>query len=295
MRSRFGLAPAETLAFFGAVSTVLKTAASAVAAFLILLAVPVRAQEVAAGGDFSAHFPAALRGPFVADPSVVTALDCGTGEACEGPLNFQRLIEAKAASSGKAAAPGTNPFNLEISKGIIDTIEKDLKQIRDNADAGSNQLSFRFLTHPATRAELVGVVDRMDRQFIKDSGSDLTEAQQDCGEISLIYRFSYFIKENGGQKSRMPITMNIVFPALPGNTQDGAVTCQGVAKRWRTEYERPEGRSTQQIVADLLDPATGPLALIKGEDMLRIELNTQAYRLPAGDERPGISVPRPNT
>src|ERR1700731_3250746 len=150
--------------------------------------------------DFSARYPPELRGPFVSDPAVVTALDCGESATCDGPLNFQRLIEAKAASSGTAAAHGTNPFSLPISKKIIGTIETDLAQIRKKAGAGSEQLDFHFLTHPETRAELVGVVNRMDRKFIKDSGSALTPAQQACGEISLIYRFSYFIKANGGQK-----------------------------------------------------------------------------------------------
>ncbi|MES0056568.1 hypothetical protein NKJ66_23460 [Mesorhizobium sp. M0078] len=46
------------------------------------------------------------------------------------------------------------------------------------------------------------------------------------------------------------------------------------------ELDRPVGRALEKVEA-LLDPGSGPLALIKGEDMLRIEINAQVYRKPA--------------
>ena len=55
--------------------------------------------------------------------------------------------------------------------------------------------------------ELVGAINRMDRQFIKDPTVGLTHAQLGCGEISLIYRFSYSIRD-GKQTSRLPVTLN---------------------------------------------------------------------------------------
>jgi len=55
--------------------------------------------------------------------------------------------------------------------------------------------------------ELVGAINRMDRQFIKDPTVGLTYAQLGCGEISLIYGFSYSIRD-GKQTSRLPVTLN---------------------------------------------------------------------------------------
>ena len=42
-------------------------------------------------------------------------------------------------------------------------------------------------------------------------------AQLGCGEVSLVYRFSYSIRD-GKQVSRLPVTLNMVFPALPSRT-----------------------------------------------------------------------------
>jgi len=48
----------------------------------------------------------------------------------------------------------------------------------------------RIPDRPGSRVELVGAINRMDRQFSKDPTVGLTHAQLGCGEISLIYRFS---------------------------------------------------------------------------------------------------------
>jgi len=225
--------------------------------------------------DYSGEVPANLRGPFVFEPDVIVALDCADNDPCDGPLNFRRLIEAKAREHEDVAHK--NPFLLGIAAPIERVLTADLKELTKKAGASGFQLHTEFLTDPGSRIELVGVVNRMDRQFITDVS--LFPAQRDCGEISVIYRFSYDLAD--GRKSRLPVTMNIVFPALPADTLDGAITCQGVADRWVKELDRPVGRAPQQKVKDLLDAGHGPLALIRGEDMLRIEINAQVYRKPA--------------
>lgn len=234
------------------------------------------AGETIASPGYSAEVPKSLRGPFVFEPGVIMILDCSQHDPCDGPLNFRRLIEAKAEKYEQVGHK--NPFLLGIALPVRETLATDLKEITQAAGAEGFQLHKEFLTDPGSRIELVGIVNRMDRQFISDAS--LTPAQRDCGEISVIYRFSYDIAK--GRKSRLPVTMNIVFPALPGDTQNGAITCQQVAKRWVKEVERPSGRAPLQKVDDLLDTDDGPLALIKGEDMLRIEINAQVYRKPAG-------------
>ena len=255
--------------------------------------------------DFSASVPEELRGPFVSEPKVLQRLECPT-EECDGPLSFTRLIQAR--QSNAKAGPGgngkqtvsqkvlndqakkkkceeppdvstldaDNPFMLRVSREILVNVWCDLHDLRFAAEATEDrQLSQRFLIDEGSRVELVGIVNRMDRQFIKDTR--LTEEQRTCGEISLIYRFSYSIRD-GKQTSRLPVTLNLVFPALPADTKGGKVTCQMIADRWVKETERSPNREPAQIVADLTNPADGPLAFIDGKEIDRVELNMQAYR-----------------
>jgi hypothetical protein len=123
----------------------------------------------------------------------------------------------------------------------------------------------------------------MDRQFIKDPSVGLSHAQLGCGEVSLIYRFSYSIRD-GKQASRLPVTLNMVFPALPSKSVAGPVDCANIAQRWIDESAKPEGRTPQQQAADLLDRKHGPLAYIDGRDLIRLELNMQAYRKGASSD-----------
>ena len=249
------------------------------AALLLLLALSLLAvpspSSADKSNDYSGEVPINLRGPFVFEPEVIVALDCAQHDPCDGPLNFRRLIEAKARNYEEVAHK--NPFKLKIARSIQVKFAEDLDDLTKLAGAEGSQLHTEFLTDPGSRIELVGVVNRMDRQFITDVS--LLPAQRDCGEISVIYRFSYDL--TNGRQSRLPVTMNIVFPALPGDTQGGTVTCQSVADRWVKELDRPVGRAPLEKVEALLDPGSGPLALIKGEDMLRIEINAQVYRKPA--------------
>jgi hypothetical protein len=234
-----------------------------------------------------AALPDGIRGPFVSRPEVTERLDCPT-DACDGPLNFAKLIQARLPKPERTGA--VNPFNLGVTHVVRDTVEQDLNEIRNDVGADDDkQLSPRFLTDEGSRVELVGVIDRMDRQFIKDPTLKLTREQLDCGEISLIYRFSYSIRRDT-QKSRLPVTMNIVLPAVPYDTRGGKITCQNIARRWLKEIRKPPGRTPEQTVADLLNPDSGPLAFITGKDILRLELNMQAYRLAAStDDMPGGS------
>ena len=67
--------------------------------------------------------------------------------------------------------------------------------MRKAAKATEGQLSEDFLTDKNARAELVGVINRMDRQFIKDP------AAADAGATRLrrnrvVYRFAYSLQDN---------------------------------------------------------------------------------------------------
>jgi hypothetical protein len=87
--------------------------------------------------------------------------------------------------------------------------------------------------------------------------------------------------------SRLPVTLNLVLPAIPRDPRKGVTTCQGAAAPWLAELRRPAGRTPEQVVADLTNPAKGAkgiVALIDGRDIERVELNIQAYRISAGSD-----------
>ena len=223
--------------------------------------------------------PPAVRGPFVSNPDVLTELDCPDIH-CDGPLNFTRLMLARASTNKKADPNAGNPFNLSVAQQIQNTIQKDLTDLATKRHAAGFQLKETFLTDEGSRVELVGVINRMDRQFIKDTSQRLTRDQLRCGEISVIYRFGYSLRDRD-QKSRLPVTLNIVFPALPSDTKKGAITCRSVAQRWLDSIRNRDDRDTKKSAAELVDAIKGPLAFIDGRDMLRLELNIQGYRKPA--------------
>ncbi|HET7435773.1 MAG TPA: hypothetical protein VFN10_13775 [Thermoanaerobaculia bacterium] len=228
--------------------------------------------------DYSGEIPAAVRGPFVSDPAVLRELDCPTPQ-CNGPLNFARLMQARIPPKSRQRMTG-NPFTLPIAAKILSLVESDLNDLRVIAGATEGQLSPKFLTDAGSRVELVGAINRMDRQFIRDPSAGLTPRQLDCGEVSLLYRFSYSIRD-GKQQSRLPVTLNLVFPALPSH---GRVTCQEIARRWVGEMESQAVRSPKRHAADLRNGDRGALAFITGRELLRVELNMQAYRKSASTD-----------
>ena len=233
--------------------------------------------------------PASISGPFVSDPDVLSRLDYASPDGdCRnsGPLAFACLIQARVPGDegGSAGGAGSNPFNLPVASAILKTINDDLNSFQtSNGIDPAQQLNPGFLTHPASRIELVGIVNRIDRQFINDIVPG-AEDHDRCGEISLIYRFAYSLNE-GAVASRLPVTMNIVFPAIPRSRPRGAADCSGVAKRWVREMDRPPGRGVDQIVADLTNREDGIVSILDGRDIERLELNMQAYRIKAGADQ----------
>jgi hypothetical protein len=250
------------------------TTALALALFLMTSFVIALADD---GSDYEQAIPQELRGPFVSRPDVVPLLECPNSD-CRGPLSFVQLIEARLPPSATRTMANDNPFNHPVAEQIRTIISGDIEERSGKWGLADDKLNQKFLTDPNSRVQLVGIVNRMDRQFIKDPARAAGE-QRNCGEISVIYRFFYSIRD-GRQSSRLPVTMNLVFPAVPSDTRGGAITCAAIAQRWLDEMARPLDRSPAQIVRDLTDPSSGPLSTISGHDLERLELNVQAYRAP---------------
>src|SRR3954452_10117054 len=81
----------------------------------ILICVP--ATRAIAEQSYENHVPVAVRGPFISSAPIVAELDCPNGE-CGGPLDFSRLIQARAETSSMKEAFGRNPFKLKIARQI---------------------------------------------------------------------------------------------------------------------------------------------------------------------------------
>ncbi|WP_223619799.1 hypothetical protein [Lysobacter sp. ESA13C] len=250
-----------------------------------------QAQQRSADQRASVPFdlPEFASGPYIADPQVIALLDRYSPDGdCErsGALVFPCLIQALAESHDHEVpvGPSANPFNLQVASEIRATIEQDLTSYRTQGNVfAEQQIHPAFLAHAGSRMELVGIVNRMDRQFIKDIVPGKENAAR-CGEISVIYRFSYSIKygsedfNHGMAASRLPVTMNVVFPAVPETAGSKMTSCREAAQAWMAEMGRPRDRTPAEVVKDIENPSGGVLSGISGQDIERIELNIQAFR-----------------
>ncbi len=106
-----------------------------------------------------------------------------------------------------------------------------------------------WLKSPSARFELVGVVNRLDRQPFHP---------EKCGEVRLVYRLSY--EKSKDLRSRLPMTVNVVH-WVEGD-------CQAAAKSWsESDLAGPKGPLSPERLA--------PAALKS------IEVNLQSVRWPS--------------
>lgn len=204
-------------------------------------------------------------GPFIADPEVLKILDCPDSD-CEGPLSFVHLMQSNLYKKIRGITlPGNNPFVVREKETaeIVSTVKTDLDNIRVANGSPPFQLDPNFLQHPSSRVQLVGIINRMDRQLHQ------SQRESKCGEVSLIYRFAYPL-------SRLPVTMNIVFPAAAGS-----LNCKTAAKRWLKALEAQGSESPEDFAKRLMSKRIGPIPHLVGRNISRLELNMQTYRKPA--------------
>ncbi|MCA9717201.1 MAG: hypothetical protein KC468_21180, partial [Myxococcales bacterium] len=130
-----------------------------------------------------------------------------------------------------------------------------------------------WLGSEKTRFELIGVVNRVDRQPFEPAH---------CGETRLIYRLAYSTTLGGEPlSSRLPMTVNVVYWQDPEGAADGdagVTRCREVARRWLV----PDALSGDALARRLRAPG-GPLAPTRVSDatLKSVELNVQSVRWPA--------------
>ncbi|WP_275791453.1 hypothetical protein [Pararhizobium gei] len=251
---------------------------------LLLVHVPDRG-GAASEQHVTATIPAPLVGPYIIDPTTLAELDQQDGDCAKaGSLNFQCLVFKDDRSMMKEEDFASNPFQLSVFDEVRKTVKADLESLPKHTEFGggnAKSLDIGFLTYAGARIELVGVINRMDRQFNRDRVDGRGE-RLECGEISAIYRFAYEGRlpstaiGTRDYRSRLPVTMNVVFPARPWSK---AISCQDVARRW---LDYADGLKNGTPTGDLVKQAKLLVSVLKPEDIERIELNMQGSRVAAG-------------
>ncbi|MFO7566985.1 MAG: hypothetical protein R6X02_30350 [Enhygromyxa sp.] len=127
------------------------------------------------------------------------------------------------------------------------------------------QFDLSWLSSPDTRFELIGVVNRMDRQVF---------APERFGETRLIYRLAYTRTQRGvSVDSRLPMTINVVFWQR-GDQADR----RAIQSRWQAEPELAGAELAAWLRADGHALASAQLdpGLLKS-----VEIDVQTERWPS--------------
>lgn len=167
---------------------------------------------------------------------------------------------------GASARGASELAKLPRYQQMVDVLEEDLREIQrsDHAAGVGMQkphrlFDARWLTAASARFELVGVVNRVDRDPFDQSADR-------CGEARLIYRLAYRTEAGGNiVDSRLPMTINVV------TWQEG--DCADVVQRWRA----PAEIHGAELAAWLR--TSGPFS--RPGSLKSVEVNFQSVRWPS--------------
>jgi hypothetical protein len=218
------------------------------------------------------------RGAAITDPLALRELDRGKF-GLSHVLLPTRSADAPISNSQLFALPSMLP----VRKALDDEFERYVgrhkaDQPTETIGVGSAfdlQLFDRALLYsPDSRFMLAGIVNRMDRAYLRETN---------CGEIRLIYRLTRTNLPATGDAAtspRLPMTLNLVLKAKGDHvtTRDGAaVTCAEIARRWLATADSP---LTGVRLAEELLSSDGPLDLIEPDNIDLIETNLQIAHMP---------------
>lgn len=206
------------------------------------------------------------------------------------------ILERQGLSFGRQlGAPAEDAQSLLTASryaSFVSIIERDLTELsrRDGVariqfplDLGRMNYVFdpKWLHSPDARFQLVGVVNRLDMQFL---------TPKECGQLRLIYRLS--LQPKGRPVVRLPMTINVIrpLPMSPGGS------CRAIAQQWRA---LPANASKRNAAVKWIVTQLPPMS--------RLETNFQnlhgpgnpaaddhaEYVLRSFDVRPDRLIPRP--
>jgi hypothetical protein len=197
------------------------------------------------------------------DPAVLSALE-------SRGLTLARFLGATDGTRDNAALAQTAAYASiadALSREVADHAARDPKAGVGVARFSHRLFDVRWLRSDKTRYELVGVVNRFDRQPFH-AGS--------CGETRLVYRLAY-TSERGETvvQSRLPMTIGVEL-----TVPRGADGCGAVARRWV-----PPKLLAGAALAEHLTGGAGPLHAAVVESSLRFShqfvVNLQIVRWPS--------------
>jgi hypothetical protein len=224
------------------------------------------ASEVEAPPTPKTEQPAAPEHPpllLVSDPQTLIALEREHG------LGLAALVHGGPAEA--TADYGEGPLRA-IERSLATRLAAD--RSKDPARTGvglryvHRQFDLRWLAAPDTRFELIGVVNRMDREVFAPE----YEGAPSFGETRLIYRLAYTRTQRGMTvDSRLPMTINVVYRQLGDDRR-------AVQRRWQAAPEL----DGEPLAAWLREPghALAP-ELLSDAALESVEIDVQTQRWPS--------------
>jgi hypothetical protein len=244
--------------------------------FLVLLVsiVPVRDAQSAAALE---------RGAAIIDPAALRELDrsaFGLGRV----LLPTRSTNAPLTNDQLFVLPLMTPVRKALDREFEKYILKHNTNLPNESIGVGNSYGFQLLDRalldsPNTRFVLAGIVNRMDRAYLREAN---------CGEIRLVYRLTRTDAPATGEDAaspRLPMTLNVVFKAkgdLASDTNNKLITCADIARRWLAAGDLALSGAA---LAEKLTASDGPLELIRPENIHRIETNVQIAHAPKSPVR----------
>ncbi len=217
------------------------------------------------------------RGTAILEPFALRELD-------KGAFGLGRMLapaaanEAPLADAALFALPSMAPVRKALDAEFDRYIEKHKASLPNESIGVGTSYAFQLfdrtvLDTPDARFVLAGVVNRMDRAFVDP---------EHCGEVRLLYRLTRTTppeaKDGEVASPRLPMTLNIVLKARSdAQAKSNSPSCAEIAKRWLATSEL---QLTGPELAAKLSAADGPLALIRPENIHRIETNLQIAHAP---------------
>jgi hypothetical protein len=223
------------------------------------------------------------RGTAIIDPDGLRELDRGR-LGLGGMILPMRSSSAPLTGSQLFALPSMAP----VRKALDDEFDRYIARHKANLPNETIGVgtAFDFQLFDSTllysrdsRFVLAGIVNRMDRGYLSAAN---------CGEIRLIYRLVRTGAPTIGENAvspRLPMTLNIVLKAKgdhAGDASSAAITCSEIARRW---LAAGDSELAGAELAEKLMSKDGPLALIRPENIDRIETNLQIAHAPKSQMR----------
>ncbi|MGJ4891291.1 hypothetical protein ACQR1Y_24100 [Bradyrhizobium sp. HKCCYLRH3099] len=214
------------------------------------------------------------RGTAILEPFALRELDKGAFGL--GAM----LAKSEAPLTGAAlfALPAMVPVRKALDAEFDRYVDKHKATLPNESIGVGNAYAFQLfdravLDSSDARFVLAGIVNRMDRAFVDPAH---------CGEVRLLYRLTRTMppeaKVGEIASPRLPMTLNVVLKARSDEqARADSPSCAEIAKRWLSTSDL---QLTGPELAAKLTAPDGPLALIRPENIHRIETNLQIAHAP---------------